>query len=88
MPSLDADKLTISLIHFQRVDRPVRLLKSLRIFLDEVVASVGFRRARAATPSVTRPVSAEGSVENDLQIVEMAGDIAVALEVSERLTPA
>lgn len=88
MSRRDIEIRTIGLIHFQRVDRPVRLLKSLRVVLNEVVASVGFRRARAATPRVTRPISTEGRIEDDLQIVEMAGNIAVALEMREWLAPA
>ncbi|KAI7360217.1 hypothetical protein KC320_g20 [Hortaea werneckii] len=53
-----------------------------------LIDHVGFRRARAATPRVTRPISTEGRIEDDLQIVEMAGNIAVALEMREWLAPA
>lgn len=55
--------------------------------LDERVAGISLRSARAAAPDIASPVTAESRVEDDLLVVEGGRNVTSARELRSRLTP-
>lgn len=64
------------LIYLKRPHTPVCLLESRGIILYEVDTRCGITGTTRRTPNRARPVSTEGNIEHDLQIVEMRVDVA------------
>lgn len=75
-------------VDLERVNGPVSILEGLRVVLNVVLAGAGLGGAgRVRAPCVAGPVAAEGSVKYNVQILEMAGDLAATREEGPRLTP-
>lgn len=58
-----SDRGGAPLVHFKRLDTPVRVRESCRIVLHKGVASRSLRCAGGAAPDVSGPGSAKGDVE-------------------------
>ncbi len=81
-----------TLIHVDRIDQPIRVPENARIILH-----IRLTRRRLAPTArlrpdilIASPVPAERGVEDDLHVLEMAGNVAMsrsAAEVAHRRTP-
>lgn len=77
--SLDSRRIHIALVHFQGVDRPICLRECGWIILHKSLATTGKGGASAVlTPHTTGPITAEGSVEDEVIVHEMLIDVAIA----------
>lgn len=76
------------LVDFESVDRPESVGEGIRVIADVIVAGGRLGGARAGRPGVASPVTAEGRVEDDVEILEDAVDVARVLHpLGGRLAP-
>lgn len=81
MESASRDRGAVSSVRvdLDGVDEPVGVLEGGRVAGDVVLAGGGLGAADGIVgPNLTGPVSAEGRVEDDLVVLEVARDVAAA----------
>ena len=81
---------SITLIHLERVDRPIRVPECSRVIVNVILAAACERGTCAVlTPDVPGPVTAKSGVEDDMVVFEMLIDVAVvaADEAGGRVPP-
>ena len=70
-----------------RIDKPIRLRERARVLLDVRLARTRLGLAAALGPHLPRPRPAERGVENDIHVLEVRVDVAVARVPGERGAP-
>jgi hypothetical protein len=76
------------LVHLEGVDSPESVGKGLRVVADVVIAGWCLGCTRAGRPSVTGPITAEGGIKDDVEVLEDSIDVArVLYPLGRRRTP-